>query len=181
VDYNKPQCDHAKIKVLTHSELNNGDLRTDFAFAYSSFEHDGLGRYGDPIAPDGDLQAMRHARDRLKDGGILFCGVPLGRDCLLWNCHRIYGKKRLPLLLKGWHCLDVFCVYKEVTASFPFDAPLGTSFQVLLVLKKMEGDYPDDAVLKEYMNTPQDRKNGQSTRNNELLNRIAAIIMESTH
>ena len=31
----------------------------DFAFSYSSYEHDGLGRYGDPINPVGDLSQFK--------------------------------------------------------------------------------------------------------------------------
>ncbi len=30
----------------------------DAAFSMSSFDHDGLGRYGDPLGPDSDLLAM---------------------------------------------------------------------------------------------------------------------------
>ncbi len=31
----------------------------DMALSISSFDHDGLGRYGDPLDPVGDLKAMR--------------------------------------------------------------------------------------------------------------------------
>ena len=41
----------------------------DFCIAESSFDHDGLGRYGDPINPDGDLLAMHQARKVLKNHG----------------------------------------------------------------------------------------------------------------
>jgi hypothetical protein len=37
-------------------------------------EHDGLGRYGDPINPFGDLESIARARCLLKHGGILFLG-----------------------------------------------------------------------------------------------------------
>lgn len=59
----------------------------DFAFSYSSFEHDGLGRYGDPIDPWGDLKAMQRASCWVKPGGCrarsttvtcLLRGVSLG-------------------------------------------------------------------------------------------------------
>jgi hypothetical protein len=38
----------------------------------------------------------------------LFLSIPIGKDTLVWNAHRIYGKIRLPLLLKGWKLLDSF-------------------------------------------------------------------------
>ena len=44
----------------------------------SSFDHDGLGRYGDPINPEGDLQAMQTVASVLRDDGILFLTVPIG-------------------------------------------------------------------------------------------------------
>jgi hypothetical protein len=108
VDYNKPICEHDKITVLDMDELKATDLKVDYAFSFSSFEHDGLGRYGDPISHDADFRAMQRAKNVVKPGGIMFLGVPIGRDCLVWNAHRIYGKLRLPLLLRGWLCLDVY-------------------------------------------------------------------------
>ncbi len=93
---------------MNHEELLKSGIKTDIAISFSSFEHDGLGRYGDPLNPNGDLEAMQTAKDFLKDDGFMLFGVPQGEDCLVWNAHRIYGKKRLPLLLKGWKVLDVF-------------------------------------------------------------------------
>jgi hypothetical protein len=143
VDYNKPVCEHEKIVVMSFAELAQSGLKVDFAFSYSSFEHDGLGRYGDPINPVGDLLAMQTARKYMKDEGILFLGVPVGRDCLVWNAHRIYGELRLPLLLKGWQCIDIFDVYNSVTPNYPFDAELGDyERQFILVCRKINADFP---------------------------------------
>lgn len=144
VDYNKPTCEHEKIVVLSHEELEKSGIKTDFAISFSSFEHDGLGQYGDPINPTGDFNAMQKAKKYLKDKGILFLGVPMGKDCLVWNAHRIYGEIRLPLLLKGWACIDVFNFYGDVSADFPFDMPLGAVPQPLLVLENISTDFPED-------------------------------------
>lgn len=43
-----------------------------------SFDHDGLGRYGDPLNPTADLQAMQTVQQVLYDGGLLFLTVPIG-------------------------------------------------------------------------------------------------------
>jgi hypothetical protein len=40
----------------------------DFAVSYSSWEHDGLGRYGDPVDPWGDVKAMQRASCYVKPG-----------------------------------------------------------------------------------------------------------------
>ncbi len=54
-------------------------------------EHIGLGRYGDPLDPDGDVKAMRELARVLARGGDLLLVVPVGRPRLLFNAHRIYG------------------------------------------------------------------------------------------
>jgi len=131
VDYNKPVCEHDKITVMTHEELAKSGIKTDVAISFSSFEHDGLGRYGDPLNPNGDLKAMQVAREYLRDDGFLFLGVPQGKDCLVWNAHRIYGEKRLPLLLKGW---KVEAVFEQES---PGRQPLGAyHVQPLMILNK---------------------------------------------
>ena len=78
-----------------------------FAFSISSFEHDGLGRYGDPIDPEGDLKAMQNVRENvLEVGGLLFLTVPVGIDKCVWNAHRIYGNKRWSKLIEGFEMVD---------------------------------------------------------------------------
>ncbi len=47
----------------------------DLVLSISSFEHDGLGRYGDPLNPDGDMTAMRNTRRLLKQGAVT-CSRP---------------------------------------------------------------------------------------------------------
>ena len=147
VDYNKPICEHPNVQTLSHEELKKSGIKADAAFSYSSFEHDGLGRYGDPISPNGDLRAMGEAREFLADGGLLFLGVPMGQDCLVWNAHRIYGKIRLPMLLKGWRAIDVFDVYGTQSSDYPFDLPLGVGLQSVLVCRKNGTDHPSDDEL----------------------------------
>jgi hypothetical protein len=137
VDYNSPICKHRKITVLSHQQLAEQNIKTDIAISFSSFEHDGLGRYGDSLNPNGDIKAMQEARKYLKDDGLLFLGVPQGPDCIVWNAHRIYGKKRLPLLLDGWETLDMF-LPKLLTRDDIQKFPLGKyDVQPLLVLRKI--------------------------------------------
>jgi hypothetical protein len=176
IDYNKPICDHEKIEVFTHDELKAKNIKTNFAFSYSSFEHDGLGRYGDPIDPNGDLRAMQDAFNSLYDDGILFLGIPMGQDTLCWNGCRIYGKYRLPLLLKGWSCLDVFDSYKKLN-NMPFDLlQNGKNRQVLLVLKKIEPDYPDEALLLDAISNG--NKITKNTNNPKMLAIISQYILD---
>jgi hypothetical protein len=83
-------------------------LRTNFAdlaqlpFADNSIpslscmhvvEHIGLGRYGDPLDPDGDLKAISELK-RVLAGDLLFV-VPVGKPRVIFNIHRIYSYEQI--------------------------------------------------------------------------------------
>ena len=53
-------------------------------------EHIGLGRYGDPVDIDGDLKAMEELKRVVKKGGDLLFVVPIGKNIIMYNAHRIY-------------------------------------------------------------------------------------------
>lgn len=84
---------------------NNSYETFDIAFSLSSFDHDGLGRYGDPLNPNGDIEAMQKVHKLLKPKGLLFVTVPIGPDVVVFNLHRRYGTVRLPLLLGEDTCM----------------------------------------------------------------------------
>ena len=71
-----------------------------------SLDHDGLGRYGDPIAPDGDLLTMRLLLRALAPGAKVILSVPVGPDRIIWNLMRIYGKDRLARLIDGYDVVE---------------------------------------------------------------------------
>lgn len=120
VEYVQVTSTHDQVEAIQPHELAARYLaRTlapiDIAFSFSSVEHDGLGRYGDPINPFGDLETVARLHWLLPPGGLLFLGIPTGSvDFVVWNAHRIYGRHRLRLLLQDWwevvdylHELDV--------------------------------------------------------------------------
>lgn len=112
IEYMRIKTDHAKLTTLVPDEVTrqvlDGKLpQYDFAWSFSSLEHDGLGRYGDPINPTGDLESILKIRCLLKPGGFFFFSVPSGPDCLVWNAHRIYGKLRLSLIFPNWELVDL--------------------------------------------------------------------------
>jgi hypothetical protein len=108
IEYNAIISQDPRLKIMKVEEWNKYQVRFDAAFSISSFEHDGLGRYGDALNPDGDLEAMKKMQLVLRPGGLLFLSVPIGSDVLVWNVNRIYGRLRLPLLLAGWEIVDTF-------------------------------------------------------------------------
>ena len=108
IDYNPIQFGNSLIRFVK-APLKTEELGAfDAAFSISSFEHDGLGRYGDPVDPDADLKAMQQMKKLVRKGGLMFMAVPLGKDAVVYNIHRIYGRVRLPLLLKDWSVVGTF-------------------------------------------------------------------------
>ncbi len=132
IEYWKMRSEYPGLKFMTPEEYDKNPLRFDVGFSISSFEHDGLGRYGDPINPNGDLEAMRKMKKILRPGGLLFLAVPVAKDKIVWNAHRIYGRHRLPLLIDGWELLGSVGFKEEY---FDTDTGKDGCFQPIFVLK----------------------------------------------
>ncbi|CAM9862456.1 unnamed protein product, partial [Ectocarpus fasciculatus] len=113
IEYNKLTYGDGKVipvRTFSASEFEHfyetSEASFDVVISISSIEHDGLGRYGDPLSPNADLEAMKKVMGILKPGGVFFLSVPIGPDVTVFNLHRRYGQLRLPLLLDGWEVLD---------------------------------------------------------------------------
>jgi hypothetical protein len=130
IDYNRIILRTERMAFMTIDEWERERPHFDVGFSISSFEHDGLGMYGDPLDPDGDLKAMRKMKERIKPEGLLFVAVPTGRDKILFNNARIYGRHRLPLLMQGWEVVDSFGFYEG-------DIDATKSTQPLFVLRNL--------------------------------------------
>ncbi|KAL7079850.1 hypothetical protein ACQ4LE_000713 [Meloidogyne hapla] len=112
IDYQHIEIGHKNIIFLNAFDLIKAREvyfdTFDFIASFSSIEHSGLGRYGDPIDPMGDIREMQKLGCILKPGGLFFLGIPVGQDDVGYNCHRTYGRIRLPLIFAGFEILDVF-------------------------------------------------------------------------
>jgi hypothetical protein len=78
-------------------------MKYDIILSFSSLEHDGLGRYGDPIDPDADINSCNEVYNMLNECGYFICGVPIGDGCIEGNYHRIYNQKRINKLFSSFH------------------------------------------------------------------------------
>ena len=80
---------------------------------------DGLGLWGEPLHPHGDLVSMREYERLLASAGTLVVTVPVAaRDDVVdwpasdldnattWRTRRVYGPVRLPRLLHGYRLLS---------------------------------------------------------------------------
>lgn len=67
-------------------------------------EHIGLGRYGDNLDPDGAKKACRELARILAPGGQLYFSVPIGKERVEFNAHRIFNA---PTILKYFNDLKL--------------------------------------------------------------------------
>ena len=63
-------------------------------------EHVGLGRYGDPLNPAGSQLAAAELQRVLQPGGRLFLSVPVGRERVCFNAHRVFSPCTIRKLFK---------------------------------------------------------------------------------
>ena len=96
LDYITPECNY-KINTLSMENYKH-EMKYNIIVSFSSLEHDGLGRYGDPINPNGDIDACTEAYHMLEHNGFFICGIPIGNGNIEGNYHRIYNKKRIDKL-----------------------------------------------------------------------------------
>ena len=64
-----------------------------------AIEHFGLGRYGDPIDANGYLKAIDNIHKILKPKGTFYFSVPIGRQRIEFNAHRVFAVDYLVNLL----------------------------------------------------------------------------------
>jgi len=58
-------------------------------------EHIGLGRYGDPLDPSGSKKAFVELERVVQAGGYLFLTVPVGRERVCFNAHRVFSPESI--------------------------------------------------------------------------------------
>jgi SAM-dependent methyltransferase len=87
-------------------------------------EHIGLGRYGDPINPEGSFLAARELCRVLKPGGILLIGTPVGRERLCFDAHRIFDPATVVEMFHGLQMEEFSLVNDE-----GLEIILNTSFE----------------------------------------------------
>ena len=74
-------------------------------------EHIGLGRYGDKIDPEGHVKAAKELFRVLASGGHLLLSVPVGRERVQFNAHRVFSPRTIvslfhPLVLEDFSFVD---------------------------------------------------------------------------
>lgn len=133
VEYNVPVVDYPNLSAISYWDFQKTENLYDCIVTYSSVEHSGLGRYGDPLDPDADLKTMTDIHRNLLQKGVLIWGAPVGHDAVVWNAHRIYGNVRLPVMFKGFTELEWIDFDRNAVLSQPLRA---NSVNPVIVLLK---------------------------------------------
>jgi SAM-dependent methyltransferase len=84
------ECGQANLLALPFADRSIASLS-----CLHVIEHIGLGRYGEPLDPEGDLRALRELERVLAPGGSLLIAVPVGRSRIAFNAHRIYSHSQI--------------------------------------------------------------------------------------
>jgi FkbM family methyltransferase len=103
-------------------ELPFEDYSQNFITSLCVMEHIGLGRYGDPIMPDGARRACAEINRVLKPGGEIVVSVPVGVSCIAYNAHRIFSREQFLSYLPGYTVLDEVFLTPEPMGSEVLDS-----------------------------------------------------------
>jgi SAM-dependent methyltransferase len=76
-------------------------------------EHVGLGRYGDPLDPQGSRRAAAELARVLQPGGRLFLSVPVGRERVCFNAHRVFSPSTIESFIPGLQ-LESFSLVDDI-------------------------------------------------------------------
>ncbi len=80
----------------------------DSISALHSIEHFGLGRYGDPIDYFGHLRALENIYKMLQPGGKFYFAVPIGKQRIEFNAHRVFSVDYLMDIFKNGYEINQF-------------------------------------------------------------------------
>jgi hypothetical protein len=107
------------------------------------FEHIGLGRYGDEIDYNGHIKALKNVFNILIDGGIFYFSVPIGKQRIEYNAHRVFSTSYLYQILKGsWDIIefsyinDLGILHENQNIELSFDSNINYGCGIFILKKK---------------------------------------------
>jgi len=105
---NHPRASRYNVHYIRGDCMNTNlpDQSADIVTIISTLEHVGLGRWGDPLDVNGDINAMREAFRILKPGGHVVLTIPYGYPTVVYNLHRVYDSGRVDILTEGFEVIQ---------------------------------------------------------------------------
>jgi len=100
-DINEIKINDNRISFINLSNLS--EKKFDIIVSFSTVEHIGLGRYGDPIDENGDINFMNESVNLLTDNGVFILSIPVAEKYIIEGIwHRIYDENRLKILFEKY-------------------------------------------------------------------------------
>lgn len=90
-----PRVVFKQIDLMNQDDLNALLEQYDSLSCLHALEHFGLGRYGDPIDPNGHEKGLANMAALLKSGGVFYLSVPIGRERVFFNAHRVFDPRTI--------------------------------------------------------------------------------------
>lgn len=85
------QVEHLESRTGSVLDLPFADASVMSLSCLHVLEHIGLGRYGDPLDPQGSVKACRELARVLAPGGRLYLSTPVGRSRVQFNGQRVFS------------------------------------------------------------------------------------------
>lgn len=84
------------IQANLMEEANANEAVTDSISCLHALEHFGLGRYGDPLDPQGHIKGFKNIVRMLQSGGTLYISFPIGQSNEVhFNAHRVFDPEEI--------------------------------------------------------------------------------------
>jgi SAM-dependent methyltransferase len=103
--------------LFIQSDATNLSIFSDNALesvsSLHAAEHFGLGRFGDPVDPLACFKFMASLSRVLKAGGRLYFSVPVGRERIEFNGHRIFSPDRILEQFRALRLLQLHAVLDD--------------------------------------------------------------------
>lgn len=114
-EYRPPQINLPDLRSehvdITSLPLEEGSI--DSLSCLHVLEHIGLGRYGDPVDPQGFEKACKEIARVAAPGASVFLSIPVGREKICFNMHRVSDPLHLISVMKGKLELHEFSVVTD--------------------------------------------------------------------
>jgi len=104
------QVENLECRAGTILDLPFADASVMSLSCLHVLEHIGLGRYGDPLDPQGSVKACRELLRVLAPGGRLYLSTPVGRSRVQFNGQRVFSVEQVLELLQPLELVELTLV-----------------------------------------------------------------------
>lgn len=113
----RPVSDNVDGLTVVHTDATDlcgfANDSLDSVSSLHAAEHFGLGRYGDPVDPAACFRFMKALARVLAPGGRLYFSVPVGRERVEFNAHRVFSPQSVLDAFSGLRLLSFAAVLDD--------------------------------------------------------------------